>query len=202
MFTRSIKVGDVPEVSVGGVLYRQFLLDINQEGLFPLLSFDRFRLYVGATHDATGYDPATKQLAGLDAAYDLDAGGDNWVPLNARLNSGSGSGDMTVLIPATLLGSDPNQYIYLYSAFGENQTANSGFEELGPSDHADAGGAAAGRPRTVVGVRIPRRQSERQFLTRVIRGSLARTVRLAASTTWARTWSWSRPHGRQWVLRV
>ncbi len=129
VFTRSLKVGDVPLVSVGGVLYREFLLDVNQKASAPLISLDQLRLYVGDTPNATGYDATTKQLAGMDPVYDLDAGGDNWVQLNYRLNSGSGSGDMTVLIPATLLGSDPGRYVYLYSAFGENRAANSGFEE-------------------------------------------------------------------------
>src|SRR5262245_6236332 len=36
-FTRSLTLGDVPIVSVDGVDYRQFLLDINQRSSSPLL---------------------------------------------------------------------------------------------------------------------------------------------------------------------
>jgi hypothetical protein len=128
-FTRSLRVGEVPLVSADGVLYREFLLDVNQKASAPLLSLDQLRLYVGAVPDLQGYDAATRQLAGLDPVYDLDAGGDHWVKLNYRLNSGSGSGDITVRVPASRLGPDPNQFVYLYSAFGEHLAANSGFEE-------------------------------------------------------------------------
>ncbi|HEY1378620.1 MAG TPA: SdrD B-like domain-containing protein [Gemmataceae bacterium] len=150
VFTRSLQVGDVPLVSVGGVLYREFLLDVNQKASAPLISLDQLRVYVGDTPDATGYDATTRQLAGLDAVYDLDAGGDNWVKLNYRLNSGSGSGDMTVLIPASLLGSDPGRYVYLYSAFGENQAANSGFEEWSVRVVGGAGGSSQPPPQTAL----------------------------------------------------
>src|SRR5438128_2390144 len=39
-FTRSLRLSDVPQVTSGGVTYREFLLDINQNGSQPLLSLD------------------------------------------------------------------------------------------------------------------------------------------------------------------
>jgi hypothetical protein len=128
-FTHSIQVGDAPLVSVGGVLYREFLLDVNQKGSAPLISLDELRVYVASAPNLSGYNPTTLQLADQDPVYDLDQGGDNWVKLNYSLNAGSGSGDMTVLIPAERFGANPNQYVYLYSSFGQNCAANSGFEE-------------------------------------------------------------------------
>ena len=44
-FTRSIQLSDVPEVTIGGVAYRVFLLDINQKSSQPLVSLDQLRLF-------------------------------------------------------------------------------------------------------------------------------------------------------------
>jgi hypothetical protein len=131
-FTRSLAVSDVPVVVIGGAKYREFLLDINQKASQPLLSLDELRIYVGDAPNLTGYNCATHQLAGLDATYDMDkddmdAYVDNWIKLNARLNQGSGKGDMLAYIPDSAFSG--GSYIYLYSKFGVNLTANSGFEE-------------------------------------------------------------------------
>jgi hypothetical protein len=126
-FTRSLPLSQVGEVTVGGVLYREFLLDINQQASQPLLSLDELRFYVSNTPNLTGYNPDTNQLAGLDPVYDL---GDNFIELNARLSTGSGGGDMFALIPSQVFDSAPNnQYVYLYCKFGVNSPANGGFEE-------------------------------------------------------------------------
>jgi hypothetical protein len=126
-FTRSLSVDAVPTVDIGGVKYREFLLDINQKASQPLLSLDELRIYIGTTPDASGYNSTTHQLAGMDAVYDLDAGGDNWIKLDARLNQGSGKGDMLAYLPDSLFTG--GSYIYLYSKFGVNDTPNAGFEE-------------------------------------------------------------------------
>ena len=68
----------------------------------------------------------------MNAVFDLDANGDVSLLLNYRLNHGSGSGDMTLLIPdSAFAGADPGTFVYLYSKMGEmaGATANSGFEE-------------------------------------------------------------------------
>ncbi len=124
-FTRSLKLADVPVVNVGGTLYREFLLDINQRSSSPLLSVDEVKIYLAGVGNLTS-------LAGRAAAFDLDAGGDVSVKLNAGLNSGSGSGDMRLLVPnAAFAGADPNAFLYLYSKMGgvAGATANGGFEE-------------------------------------------------------------------------
>ena len=129
-FTRSLKLSDVPEVDIGGILYREFLLDINQKSSQPFLSLDALRIYVGSAGNLTGLDPSPGgELAGLTAVYDLDTGGDHWVKLDARLSHGSGSGDMLLYVPSSYFGSDPNAYVYLYSRFGDHFMANAGFEE-------------------------------------------------------------------------
>src|SRR5438270_511619 len=60
------------------------------------------------------------------------AGGAVTVMLDARLNHGSGSGDMFLLVPDTAFATAaPGTYVYLYTKMGATAgaTANSGFEE-------------------------------------------------------------------------
>jgi hypothetical protein len=130
IFTRSLPVAQLPGMTVNGVSYREFLLDINQKASSPLLSLDELRLYVGTAPDATGYDPTTQTLAGMKPIYDMDGAGDVIVKLDARLSHGSGSGDMTLLVPDTdFTGAPAGGYLYLYSKFGETWAGNGGFEE-------------------------------------------------------------------------
>jgi hypothetical protein len=131
-FTRSLHLSAVPTVNIGGIIYREFLLDINQKASQPYLSLDELRFFVSSAPNMTGYDPSTNQLAGLTAVYDLDAGSDNWIKLDCRLSHGSGSGDMLAYIPDSLFpttASNPDPYITLYSKFGVNFAGNGGFEE-------------------------------------------------------------------------
>jgi len=130
-FTRSIQLSDIPVVTIIGVNYRQFLLDVNQPGSSPLISLDELQLFQADAPNLTGY--TNKTLAGHTALFDLDAadnGGDQWVKIDASLNHGSGSGDVFVDIADRLFAaSGPNQYVYLFSRFGDNYAARSGFEE-------------------------------------------------------------------------
>lgn len=129
-FTRSLTLGEVPLVNFGGVLYREFLLDINQKSSQPYLSLDELRLYVGDAGNPGYYDAATGKLGVLSPVYDMDAGVDNWVKLDYRLNAGSGAGDMLLYVPDSLFGASGSAAnIYLYSKFGVNYAGNAGFEE-------------------------------------------------------------------------
>jgi hypothetical protein len=130
VFTRSLKMDEVPQVlGDDGVLYREFLLDINQKASSPLLSLDELRIYRGSAPDLKGYDAGSHELTGAIKVYDLDANTDNMVKLNARLNHGSGSGDMVLLVPDAAFQSAPGDYVYLYSKFGATIASNGGFEE-------------------------------------------------------------------------
>src|SRR5262249_30404629 len=113
-----------------------------------LLSLDQLRLYVSPTNIdtasnkfANGYNPATGQLGGLSPSYDMNPGlsSTSFVELNGDLKPGSGTPDMTLLVPVSALGTDPSSFIYLYSQFGNHTfvsdqgntggAANDGFEE-------------------------------------------------------------------------
>src|SRR5687768_3290810 len=126
-FTRDITLGDIPTVIVGGVTYREFRLDINEPagGTSELLSLDELQIYTSATGERTS-------LTGANLVYDLDAGGDNAVLMNYSLNSGSGSGDITVLIPNSAFSEgNAGTFVYLYSEFGvtNGYQSGDGFEE-------------------------------------------------------------------------
>jgi hypothetical protein len=145
--THGIQLGSVPSlIAPGGIRYYEFVLSIAQSDSSPLLSLDELRLYV--TNPSTvqpaslsSYDSTTQTLADASGkryapVYDLDAGGDSWVKLNAdlsdKVNDGNGEGtpgDMTVLVPATDLGNDPSQYVYLYSKFGVNYRNTGSFQQ-------------------------------------------------------------------------
>jgi hypothetical protein len=136
-FTRSLHLSELPTTVIEGITYRVVMLDINQKHSASLLSLDEVRIYVSGSPNLTGYDPTTHQLAGLNAAYDLDAGGDSWIKLEAGLSHGSGSGDMRALIPESVFASaNPDPYVYLYSKFGVNLPTNGGFEEWAPGTGA------------------------------------------------------------------
>lgn len=127
-FTRDLRLGEVPVVAVGGADYYEFRLDINESNGADksLLSLDRVRIYTSSVGGKT-----TTDLGALGALrYDLDAGGDNWIKLDYSLNSGSGQGDMAMLVPvANFAGTSQSEFLYLYSQFGTNYSADAGFEE-------------------------------------------------------------------------
>jgi hypothetical protein len=124
--THDLLVADVPIVQYLGASYYQFGLDINQTAANPLLSLDQVKVFGTNSTNNTGYS-STTGFAGATLVYSMDSAGDNWVKLNYSLNSGSGSGDMYMLIPTTVLSQFSN--VILYSAFGSNFRNNDGFEE-------------------------------------------------------------------------
>ncbi len=131
-FTRNVKLSQVPVVMENGTAYREFLLDVNQKSSASRISLDDVRIFVSGVEYLSGYDTITKTLSGLAPVFDLDDAGDVTVLLDARLNAGSGSGDMALLVPdAAFANSDPNDFLYLYSRLGARPgaTANGGFEE-------------------------------------------------------------------------
>lgn len=128
-FTRDLKVSELPLVNVGGYNYREFLLDVNQRSSQPYLSLDELKVFVtDATTKAAGFDVNAGTLGGAAPVYDMDpTGADNWVKLDYRLNSGSGSGDMLFYVRDDLFAG--GEYVTVYSKFGERFASNAGFQE-------------------------------------------------------------------------
>ncbi|MHC4149731.1 MAG: PEP-CTERM sorting domain-containing protein, partial [Planctomycetota bacterium] len=123
VFTHSIQISDLPTIDIGGTLYRELMLDINQNGE-PILSLDEIRIALHDTGNLSGYSSVF-----ASPIWDLDETEDNWIKLNDTLNAGSGHGDMLALIPDSLFSGLSSQYVYLYAKFGVNSPADDGFEE-------------------------------------------------------------------------
>ena len=129
-FTRGLPLSEVPKVTMGSGVYREFLLDVNQKSSSPYVSLDQLRLYMGGSGDLHGYDLVSASLNGASQVYDLDAaGGDNWLTLDYRLNTGSGSGDMLMYVPDSWFTQAGGTHVYLFSRFGDNAPAHAGFQE-------------------------------------------------------------------------
>ncbi len=127
-WTRSLELSAVPVRSLGGTPYREFLLDINENGGGEqYLSLDKLQIFLGTAPNLTGYP------SGLGTKiWDMDDGpeGDTSVYLDYALEAGSGDGDMLAYIPSRLFVG-PGSYVYLYCMFGSEGTKQNG---LGASD--------------------------------------------------------------------
>ncbi len=150
-YNHDIQLSAVPVVNVGGTLYYQFLLDINQNSGADhnLLSMYQMQIWLKDSPITTfaGAKGVYSDLTGSGAVkvWDLDAGadGDSFVQMNYDLNPGSGAGDVFANIPVSALGTDLSKFVYLYSAFGVPSASNDGFEEwatLGPATGVPDGG--------------------------------------------------------------
>ncbi len=140
-FTHSLQLSAVPTLNFSGITYREFILDTNEvSGSTSFISLDSLEIRLADSGNLTGYDNSFGQLI-----YSLDDSVDNWILLDASLSSGSGSGDMTLLVPNNLFGTDDAKYIYLYSEFGQNVASDDGFEEWA----VGVGGAVNPEPATL-----------------------------------------------------
>jgi hypothetical protein len=127
-FTHNLTVGDIPVVSYQGSNYYEFFLDVNESngGGNNLISLDDIQIYTSATGSQTTSNVSTLG----DLRYDLDVSKDSWIKLDYNLGSGSGRGDMRMLLPVSALGGvGPGTFVYLYSQFGLNFGTDDGYEE-------------------------------------------------------------------------
>jgi hypothetical protein len=137
-FTRDLLTSDVPLVDIGGVLYREFLFDINENMPGGLLNLNEVRIYQSDTASLTANNTTKDTLGTL--IYNMDGlpggglplGPDNTVVLDWNLiGGGSGKSDMFLYVPdSNFLDLD---YVYLWSGAGivppEGGEENAGFEE-------------------------------------------------------------------------
>lgn len=145
---RALLLIDIPLVTLNGIVYREFLLDINENGKDPFVTLDEIQIFQSGTpnQDVTSFVPflpdpdtdppdvpgARLALADSDLVYRLDP--DSVILLDYRLNHGSGSGDMLAYIPEEFFEFD-GDYVYLYSHFGydfiggNDYNEDAGFEE-------------------------------------------------------------------------
>lgn len=136
-FTNALLVNEVGVVTIAGIDYLEFLLDINEpNNIKSLIKLIEFRIYTGDASAATATD-----LTGLTLQYDMDLGDlTNQVDLDANFFPGSGIGvDMYTYVPlAPFLGLGAKNLV-LYAKFGDADktnplTSNGGFEEYYTND--------------------------------------------------------------------
>jgi uncharacterized repeat protein (TIGR01451 family) len=127
-FTHSIKLGDIPVITIDGVQYREFRLDLNEKDSQSndLITLTDLKILSANTGDLHGWTGGGFSSGSSTLLYDMDGAGDVSVGLNAW-STGSGHGDYVVTIREDAFrGVDDGAYIYLYSAFANN---DGGFEE-------------------------------------------------------------------------
>ncbi len=125
-FTHDLLLSDLQnnKVEVGGIEYYEVVLDINETKGGSLLSLYELEIYVASSGGLIGYPSSLGTLV-----YDLDGIEESRIELDYNLQGGApGSGriDMIALFPTSLFTDD---YIYLYSAFGNPQGCDDGYEE-------------------------------------------------------------------------
>ena len=134
-------LAELPKVEVGGIDYIEFVCDNNQarNAESRQLTFDELKIYQ-TNNNLINYST----LSGLTPIRDLDSAGDNDILFDAQFGSGSGSGDMKILIPLSLF-SMSYDYVIAWVSFGgynpdpgNDSTAvesahpnDDGFEEFG-----------------------------------------------------------------------
>jgi len=146
-FTRALTLAEIPIVTISGVQYRQFLLDINQNsgGNNEFLNLTQIQIFqtsadridgvvnplsdnnsVSALTFPTG--PAATEIFRMSATTNNNY---TTILMDYSLNSGSGSGDMFLYVRNSLFNAALSNII-MYSDFGQNPAgagSNDGFEE-------------------------------------------------------------------------
>jgi hypothetical protein len=142
----SLLLSDIPIVTIDGIQYREFLLDINQNQGNPdqeLLSLDELQFFLTTDPFLTGYNDSKNHFGNkADLVWEMDfydnsrkLTTDNWILLENCKDPGtcgSGDFDLQALIPSDVFGTDDNLYVVLFNRFGDNAGstgANDGFEE-------------------------------------------------------------------------
>ncbi len=142
-WTRSVTIQNVPKVTIGGVVYREFFLDINQTSVNPKLSLNQVQLFVSnapaptnlTQNDAGVNQAATLSFPGATQVFRMSGNGANVdvIQMDYSLNNGSGSGDMLFYVKDSLFSAfAPTSYLTLFSQFGTPTGTfgtNDGFEE-------------------------------------------------------------------------
>jgi hypothetical protein len=138
-FTRALLLSEIPIVNKGGVDYRQFLLDINENSGSDneLLRLDQIQIFMsnGQAPDglsSSGTPPALVWAGGTQIFLMSSGANSDQIELDFSLNAGSGSGDMFLYVRSSLFVGGTN--VTMYSHFGhpppqDGWDSSDGFEE-------------------------------------------------------------------------
>ncbi len=127
-FTRSLKLSELPTVQISGQNFREIRLDLNESNSNPLITLQKFQVFMGNSGNLIGYNTNTGTLNGAlnngQAVFNLGTS----VIFNASLQPGSGAGDGLFYIPDSMFAGYANtSFVYLYTKFDGSE---SGFEEF------------------------------------------------------------------------
>lgn len=132
--TTSLLLSQIPKVTIGGIHYLEFALDMGEPGnagspqSFLDIVEGQFFIAPSGTLLPTTFTGEILNVTGAPPKYRLDATTDKDIILMDDLNSGNGRIDYLWYIPADPFGSDGSQFVYFYSAYGR---AGGSFEEWG-----------------------------------------------------------------------
>jgi hypothetical protein len=144
IWTHALQLSAVPIVNIGGVNYRQFLLDINETNSSGenLLSLNQVQIFQGGADPGNGLtahtgtsatDPwALNAFAGATEVFRMSGTGNfHEVLLDYNLNPGSGAGDMFLYVRDSAFNANLGSYVTFYSQFGDPgaEDSSDGFEE-------------------------------------------------------------------------
>lgn len=128
-WNHEIQFSDLQVTTVNGIQYFGFVVDINEpNGSKNTISLDGLKIFTSATIQTnTSVDSNGFFNGSLGTLrYDLGA---NQV-LYTDKQSGSGAGDITILVPVSAFaGTSPTDYVYMYQRWGNTQWSQGGFEE-------------------------------------------------------------------------
>jgi hypothetical protein len=147
-FTHSFHLKDVPQINIGGTIYREFQLDLNEKNSNPdwYISLDSFQVWTTNDQNLLGYTEASPSgtfptgdtLGHALLVYDLDGAGDTWIKMDYRANNGSGKRDYRVYVPESDFDGKTLEYVVLFTrhgAQGGQWISDSGYEEWGVAQY-------------------------------------------------------------------
>lgn len=155
IWTHALELSTVGVVTLSGIPYREFILDINQTAASSLLSLNQVQMFLGddtlnySLAEASGTNNALISFAGYNEVFRMNnVSGSNVITLDYSLNSGSGSGDMFLYVPNSAFGGVTAGNLIFFSQFGTppgSYFSNDGFEEW-----AVKGGVSVPEPGTML----------------------------------------------------
>jgi hypothetical protein len=134
-FTKLIQLQNLVKVTISGIQYYEFNIDVNENNNTPRVSLDSLDVYTSASPNETSTSvDGSGRFNGSLGTQRYTMGANN--VLYDDTNSGSGVTDIVVFIPVSdFVGALPTDYVYMYQAWGyttntlSDQTTDGGFEE-------------------------------------------------------------------------
>jgi len=142
-WTHSLQLSAVPIVTIGGIAYREFLLDANQAAGNTNIPLNQVQLFqssadvglTGAFTDATASTNASISFPSATLVFQMSAPSTSAADSHTVLvSSGNGSGtlDMALYVRSDLFSNTPNSFVTLFSQLGTppgSPDSSDGFEE-------------------------------------------------------------------------